>query len=450
MKKNLPYSQRLAQFKAEAKRVNRLLASGEFYQLAETQRHRMVARLRRFYQELSRAVAGRTLRRVLASATLLLGMGVVSQGHAQIFTAPVNQPFNTVSVYYNATPDMVDIDNDGDLDLFVGEYGDTYGGLQYFENIGTATSPNFAAPVYNPWGVTPTNKEFHPRLVDIDNDGDYDMFAGEYGGDMMFFENTGTATVPAFAAQLRNPFNLTSCNNQAFLSFPDLDNDGDFDLMAGEVGGTLQYFENIGSDTMPAFGPSFPNPFGLSDVFGVSMPEMADLDLDGDLDLLVGESNGNEEYFENTGTASAPAFAPPVSSPYGIVAASANAVPEFADVDGDGDLDLWLGVQDGTLAFQENRAIVSAAAALDGFARVTVYPNPTADLVTVDLESDQAMKDLRAELYDATGRVIATQEKSNSSTDVQFRFDLRDYAAGTYLLRLRSGDRTQVERIVRD
>lgn len=449
MKKNQPYSQRLSQFKAEAKRVNRLLASGEFYQLAEPQRNRMIARLRRFYLQLSQAVAGRTLRRVLASATMLLGLGFASQAQAQTFAAPVNQPFNSAVVYYNATPELVDIDGDGDLDLLVGEYGDTYGGLQYFENIGTATMPNFAAPVYNPWGITPTNKEFHPRLVDIDNDGDYDMFAGEYGGDMMFFENTGTATAPAFAAQLRNPFNLTSCNNQAFLSFPDLDNDGDFDLMAGEVGGTLQYFENIGSDTMPAFGPSVPNPYGLSDVFGVSMPEMADLDGDGDFDLLVGESNGNEEYFENTGTASAPAFAPPVSSPFGIQQAAANAVPDFADIDGDGDLDLWLGVQDGTLAFQENRAIVSAQAATEGFAQVTVYPNPTADLVTIDLASDQAMKDLRVELYDATGRIIATQEKENSATDVQLRFDLRDYASGTYLLRLHSGDRTQVERIVR-
>jgi hypothetical protein len=48
------------------------------------------------------------------------------------FDTPVINPFNLANVSVGAFPCFVDINNDGDLDAFVGEdFGDTY----YFENI---------------------------------------------------------------------------------------------------------------------------------------------------------------------------------------------------------------------------------------------------------------------------------------------------------------------------
>ncbi|HVH06222.1 MAG TPA: hypothetical protein VNE71_09525, partial [Myxococcota bacterium] len=56
-------------------------------------------------------------------------------------------------------------------------------------------------------------------------------------------------------------------------------------------------------------------PFGLTDVGEAASPDFADLDGDGDLDALVGESDGKLLYFTNTGTKALPAFAAPVTSP---------------------------------------------------------------------------------------------------------------------------------------
>ena len=94
-------------------------------------------------------------------------------------------------------------------------------------------------------------------------------------------------------------------------TFGDLDGDGDLDMMVGENGGTILYYKNTGSASAPVFAQQTgaANPFNGSDVGCDSAPALVDLDGDGDLDLVVGENDGNLNYFKNTGTASAPVFA---------------------------------------------------------------------------------------------------------------------------------------------
>ena len=48
------------------------------------------------------------------------------------FEEPVENPFNLVGVDTYAAPTFVDLDDDGDMDLFVAE---DYGSFQYFENV---------------------------------------------------------------------------------------------------------------------------------------------------------------------------------------------------------------------------------------------------------------------------------------------------------------------------
>ncbi|MEO1715113.1 MAG: VCBS repeat-containing protein, partial [Bacteroidota bacterium] len=96
-----------------------------------------------------------------------------------------------------------------------------------------------------------------------------------------------------------------------------------------------------------SFNPSVQSPFGVADEFFFAQPGLADIDNDGDLDLFFGGyygSNfyGNVTFMENTGTAQNPAFGPGISAPFGIdLEYSGN--PEFADLDNDGDLDVLIG-----------------------------------------------------------------------------------------------------------
>jgi hypothetical protein len=368
-----PFARKVRQFKHLSKQVNRMLENGQFHQLSESRRRSLIGKLRNLYQKLSQVFSGRQLRRALAGAALLLGLSASAQ--AQNFGPAQVTPFNfsnTGSGYWNL-PVFADIDDDGDQDMLMANYiydENYYMKIRLYENVGTAENPEFAEHVTEPFGIDDQSM-FNPVLVDIDNDGDYDLFMGEYGyGNLWFRENTGTAAAPAFGPTQSNPFNLIPLFYVPFLSFTDIDNDGDYDLFATEFYGNMKYFENTGTPEAPSFAAPVNNPFGIippAVAFSRTI-DFADLDGDGDQDLLYHDLNADEYnsavfYAENTGTAEAPAFAPGVLAPASIFHNGYTIVqPAFVDIDNDGDEDLFVGTypEYGGLVYYENLQIDNA------------------------------------------------------------------------------------------
>ena len=270
---------------------------------------------------------------------------------APSFAAPMTNPFGLGNVFSDSSPTFVDIDDDGDMDAFI---GDIYGALFYFENTGSSTTPTFAAPVSNPFGLTGVNYRSSPTFVDLDDDGDQDLLIGDYDGNLNYFENTGSTTTPTFAAVVSNPFGLADIGRYASPAFADLDNDGDQDLLVGDYDGNFKYFQNTGSNASPAFAAVVDNPFGLTSPGITIHPFFTDLDGDTDQDLMVGIRGGNWMYFENTGSISAPAFAAPATNPFGLIFVSPRSRVAFADIDGDGDFDAFTGERFGDTIYFEN------------------------------------------------------------------------------------------------
>ncbi len=120
----------------------------------------------------------------------------ISSMHAQKdkidsnFTKPEYKPFG-IETKDLSIPNFVDIDGDGDLDIF-GLKAKTGGGkVYYMENIGSKTKPKFAKPKFKPFGIE-TKDLSTPNFVDIDGDGDLDIFglkAKTGGGKVYYMEN---------------------------------------------------------------------------------------------------------------------------------------------------------------------------------------------------------------------------------------------------------------------
>jgi hypothetical protein len=87
-----------------------------------------------------------------------------------------------------------DLDGDNDLDLIVGTIS---GYFHYLENTGSATSPVYVltTPIIT---NTDVGADASPELFDIDEDGDLDLFVGNEKGRIFWFENSST-TSPTFS-----------------------------------------------------------------------------------------------------------------------------------------------------------------------------------------------------------------------------------------------------------
>lgn len=160
-----------------------------------------------------------------------------------------NNPFDFASSLTGELDiDLGDLNNDGKLDLVLASSIPLVK-LKTYENTGTSSNPVFT--LNNEWDDGFTSNAIYPspKLIDIDSDGDLDIIVGKYDG-MWYYENTGTPSSPSFVERnglsTNNPFLALNVGTfpRYTPSFNDFDNDGDLDLLAGDVIGQFQYFEN--------------------------------------------------------------------------------------------------------------------------------------------------------------------------------------------------------------
>jgi hypothetical protein len=354
----------------------------------------------------------------------------------------VINPLAGFDVGNNATPTFADIDGDGDLDTFVGNYS---GAVKFYRNTGTAAAPAFAADAAgNPLAGVATGGRAAPAFTDIDGDGDLDALVGEKMGTVKFYRNNGTAAAPAFAADAAgNPLNGFDVGSYAAPTFADIDNDGDLDAFIGEQGGTIKLYRNNGTAYAPAIAADAAgNPLAGYSVYKAAKPVFADIDNDGDLDALVSDRDGIVRDFRNSGTASAPVFNG--FGPLGGVNVSYAGVPTLADIDNDGDLDAFVGNIYGTVALFQNDGTAAAAnfVAADGV--TIINPLTGFDVGTgaapafADIDGDGDLDAFVGEqagtvkFYRNTGTAAAPTFAADAAGNPLTGFDVGNYAAPTF------------------
>ena len=353
------------------------------------------------------------------------------------------------STYWNS-PCLVDLTGDGKQDLV---HGTASGPLRYYRNTGTLGQASWSEVTSLFGGVMDVGGASNPVFIDFDDDGDLDLLSGSQSGDIKYFENTGNASGPAWAAN-HNIFISIDHSIYSAVAAGDLDGDGDYDLVVGDLSGNLYYHRNTGT----GFALETTEFSGIN-VGGWSSPRLYDIDEDDDLDLCVGREDGQISYYENTGTILDAVWTENSTFFSGLDVGSnavltlgdinqdgnldmlvgksfrevkyfshenniwveypdslsgftfgQNAAPALADLNGDGDLDLTVGNYDGTFNYFENLNIVSVQESItipEGMLLHPAYPNPFNPSTTLSFELAETAY-VRLKIFDLTGVLVET------------------------------------------
>lgn len=391
--------------------------------------------------------------------------------------------------YFNS-PGFADLNGDNTFDMV---FGNADGPLNCYYNTGTPENPAWEENTSLFGGVLDPGGASNPFVFDYDGDGDLDMFSGSQMGDIIYYQNVGTVTGPAWQENSA-PFTSLKHSIYSAVTVGDVNDDGLIDAIVGDLSGNLFFHKNIGFDFEFIADEFLDFSFG-----GWSSPRLIDMDNDNDLDIIVGNENGNLNYIENQGSPQTPEWVL-ISGYFGSIDVGSNCVPAIADLDYDGDYDvlcgnlfgdiIWLENQDGN--WIENNTMVigingeqNASPALGDFdgdgdmdlvlgeysgvfsyfrndfmfvnisntnnsnVSLKAYPNPCNENICIQYSLKQQQK-VNLQILNSSGQIVHQEDMDNQKAGINnYYFNTNMLKSGVYFVKIKSANNCEVKRIIK-
>jgi len=347
-----------------------------------------------------------------------------------------------------ANPALVDVNADGLLDLIVGHFGytdtlQTYRtALAYYQNTGTATQPAFTLQSFDYGGFSSLNKRgLYPTFGDVDGDADQDLMLGNIDGTITLVINTAGAGNPMTWAAAQLNYKGIDVGDASTPQLVDIDRDADLDLMVGNYIGRLSYYQNAGTASSANF-PATPtnNTFGFDlNSYGSGNAAPHFYDNNGVFELYLGHENGTLIHLGNI-DGNITGIYDTLDLEFGQIFMGRNTTVAIADIDRDDTLDYIVGNVRGGLSFyysSSNDSISINTIPLEVVSQsASIFPNPSTGIVNIRFST--VSENLSALVFDALGRVVAQTQFNNK--ELQYQLNLSTLESGIYFLQLQTAE----------
>ncbi len=367
---------------------------------------------------------------------------------------------NMIDAGENSNPCFFDVDGDGLKDILIGSggYKDNINAaiykLLFYKNTGTPISPKYNLQNDDFLNISTFNvRDIVPAVGDIDNDSDTDLIIGLSDGRMIYWENTAVVgNVPdlVYKGILKDSSeNSISVGSNAAPFLIDLNRDGKTDLIIGERNGNLNYYKgntlnnikfSFSTDTL-GFVKIKTNTFSI----GYTQPCISDVNEDGKYDLILGTNTIGLQFYNNIESHLNDTFiyTSPIVSEY----LGNRTTSVVADITGDGKLELLTGnINGGLIIFSQEPPPFIPTSIKNNFIEkldFDLYPNPVNDELYIDLKG--LKNNIQLQLFNLVGQEIILKKYISQNEIV---LNTNSIANGMYLLKISDDEKEGVQKVV--
>ena len=360
----------------------------------------------------------------------------------------VNSPVNISSVPdFSHNTSSADIDNDGDLDIYVCNiYNDAQVGPYFLVNNGsgnfTKVTTNFPAAIANL-----TNVYMASRFADIDNDNDKDLILGALDGsgnpkDLILLNNGSGVFTPGSA--LPDRYGSASWGTVGIVA-KDFNNDGWVDLLMSTLVGyqtcQIQLLLNNQNGTFRDATANIPQNWPSSNTW-IKWIEVGDFNSDGLLDIVCASHfSPNPKLYFNRGNAIFEDASGRITLPSvtGIVST------RVADYDTDGTAEIAFLCANNKIVIAkkiQNYVLNTNDFTSNQIEDIMVYPNPFSANFSIKIPENENFKSFT--IFDTLGKKI------HATSTFQETFSMDHLSNGMYIINIETDKNKYTKKIIKN